>query len=189
MPTQQKAGLSRREFLVTTGKAVMAVAAYKCMCGEACAATLSDTCVDAVCGIYCGACSMRMDSVTSEIKCLGCKNTQKPPSYAPQCEVRQCAALNKVQSCGLCKDYPCEKIKAFFIDRPKYGLREKNLNTVRDKGLPAWLQEQKARWTCQKCKTPFSYGIETCQKCGEKVYSDAEEYEAFKKAKAEKTKT
>lgn len=186
MPARQKAGLSRRQFLVTTGKAVVAVAAYKWMCGEACAAALPNACVGAVCGIYCGACSALMKSVASDIKCLGCRSTQKPPSYAPQCAVRQCAATKQVQSCGLCKDYPCEKIKAFFTDQPKYGLREKNLNTIRDKGLPAWLQEQKARWACQNCKTPFGYGARDCQNCGEKIYSDAEEFEAFRKQKDEK---
>ena len=89
-----------------------------------------------------------------------------------------------LQSCGLCKHYPCDKIKEMFNETPKYGLREKYLNTIRDKGLPAWLEEMKTRWTCKSCKTPFGYGMKTCKKCGEKVWSDAEEFEEFKKAKA-----
>lgn len=187
MATRQKEGLSRRQFLGTTGKAVIAVAACKWMCAEACAATQPDACADAICGIYCGACSLQMESVSSENKCLGCRSTTKAPAYAPQCEVKKCAEAKQLQSCGLCKTYPCEKIQAFFKDQPIYGLREKNLNTIRDKGRQAWLNEQKARWTCQNCKAPFCYGTKACKKCGEKVYSDEEEFEDFKKAKNAKT--
>lgn len=143
-------------------------------------------CVDAVCGIYCGACGGLMASMTakrqSEIKCLGCRSTRKAPAYAPTCAVRKCARAKKLESCGLCKSYPCTKIKAMFNDTPKYGLREKYLNAIRDKGRQAWLDEMKTRWTCKSCQTPFGYGMTTCKKCGEKVYSDAEELSDFKKA-------
>lgn len=181
---------SRRRFLGTTGKAAIAVATCKWMCGDACAATAADACVDAICGIYCAACPALMSSQaaknSSEIKCLGCKSTKKPPTY--KCEVKKCAKSKQLQSCGLCKSYPCAKITSMFNDQPKYGLREKYLNTIRDKGLPAWLAEMKERWACPKCKTPFGYGMTACSKCKEKVYSDAEEFAEFKKAKAGKPK-
>lgn len=119
----------------------------------------------------------------SEVKCLGCRS-RKAPGYAPKCEVRKCALSKNLKSCGLCKAYPCSKIKSMFNDKPKYGLMEKYLNTVRDKGLQAWLDEMKERWVCKKCQTPFGYGMKTCDKCGEKVYSDAEEFEEFKKNRA-----
>ncbi|MDD4873079.1 MAG: DUF3795 domain-containing protein [Kiritimatiellae bacterium] len=184
----KKSGVSRRQFLGTAGKTAVALTACRWMCGEVCAAKASDACVDAICGIYCGACPALMDSVnakrSSEIKCLGCRSTKKMPGYAPKCEVRKCAKVKKVQSCGLCKSYPCDKIKPFFLSQPKYGLREKYLNMVRDKGLEWWLEEMKTRWACKKCSTPFGYGMKTCKKCGEKVYSDAEEFEEFKKEKA-----
>jgi hypothetical protein len=183
--------ISRRHFLGTTGKAAIVVTACKWTCGEACAAAPSDACVDAICGIYCGACPALVEGTiskkSSDIKCLGCRSTKKAPGYAPKCEVRKCAKSKQLQSCGLCKSYPCDKIKAFFNDKPKYGLREKYLNTVRDKGLKAWLEEMKTRWTCQKCQTPFGYGMKTCKKCGEKVYSDEEEFDEFKKGKGAKT--
>ena len=179
--------LARRTFLGVTGKAAVGVAACRCMCGEACAETgaRSDACVDAICGIYCGACPALMESLAaktaSEVKCLGCRSSKKIPGYAPKCEVRKCAKSKQLQSCGLCKSYPCEKIKALFNDKPKYGLREKYLNAIHDKGLPAWLAEMKERWTCKKCGTAFGYGMTVCKKCGEKIYSDAEEFAEFKK--------
>jgi len=177
-------GIERRTFLGALG-----CAACGCLCGnEACAAAdIEGACVDAICGIYCGACPALMASreakTPADIQCLGCRSTKKMPGYAPQCEVRKCANARALQSCGLCKDYPCGKIKDMFNETPKYGLREKYLNAVRDKGLPAWLAEMKTRWTCKKCGTPFGYGMTACKKCGEKVWSDAEEFAEFKKAK------
>ena len=94
-----------------------------------------------------------------------------------------CAQSLKLPSCGLCKRYPCDKIKAFFNETPKYGLREKYLNAVRDKGLPAWLAEMKTRWTCKKCGAAFGYCMTTCKTCGAKVWSDADEFAEFKKTK------
>jgi len=182
----QKTLLSRRQFLGTTGKVVVAATACKWMCGEACAAARPDICVAAVCGIYCGACSQQLRDDPPGSQCLGCRSTTRAPDYALQCEVKKCADAKQLPSCGLCRDYPCARIQAFFNDTPKYGLREKNLDAIRDRGLPAWLNEQKARWTCQKCKAPFGYGARACPQCGAEVYSDAEEFEAFKKAKAAK---
>jgi hypothetical protein len=165
-------------------------AACGCACGTACAGGVasSDFCVDAICGIYCGACPALMSSreakTQDEVTCTGCRSTKKIPGYAPKCEVRKCAQAKRLQSCGLCKGYPCDKITAMFNDKPKYGLREKYLNAVRDKGLPAWLAEMKARWSCKKCGAAFGYGLTACKKCGEKVWSDAEEFDEFKKLKS-----
>lgn len=175
-------GVARRVFMGTTCGAVCGW-----MCGNARAATGADACVDAICGIYCGACSALMESMdaknASEVKCLGCRSTKKIPGYAPKCKVRKCAKSKMLQSCGLCKHYPCDKIEEMFNETPKYGLREKYLNTIRDKGLPAWLEEMKTRWTCKECQTPFGYDTKTCKKCGKEVWSAAQEFDAFKKSK------
>ena len=183
--------LSRRQFLGTTSKAALTVATCQWMSGTADGvATSSDACLCAICGIYCGACPALISTLKAtksvDKKCLGCSSPKKPSPYAPKCEVRKCARLKKLESCGLCQSYPCAKIKGFFTDKPKYGLREKNLNTIKEKGVAAWLDEQKARWTCPKCQTVFGYGDTTCPKCGAKIYSDAEEFAEFKKAAAPK---
>lgn len=181
----RRTDMARRTFM---GTACCATCGW--MCGTAHAAiTDEDMCLDAICGIYCGACSALMESrdakSAAEAKCLGCRSTKKTPGYAPQCNVRKCAKAKKLDSCGLCKHYSCTKIRAFFNDTPKYGLREKYLNTIRDKGLPAWLEEMKERWTCKECGAAFGYGMKTCKSCGKKVWSDAEEFEEFKKAKTD----
>lgn len=196
MKTQQheapRAGVARRTFLGTAGKAAAGVAACRCMCGTAAgeAPAAADACLDATCGIYCGACPALMESRAAksvvEAKCLGCRSTKKTPGYAPKCEVLKCAKAKKLRSCGLCKHYPCDKITAFFNDKPKYGLREKYLSTIRDKGLEAWLAEMKTRWACKACGAAFGYGATTCKACGAKVFSDAEEFDAFKRGKTKK---
>ena len=71
--------VARREFLGTAGRAAVGVAACRCLCGEARAAAAgADACVDAICGIYCGACPALMESrgakSSKDIKCLGCWN-------------------------------------------------------------------------------------------------------------------
>jgi len=183
--------ISRRRFLDATGKGLLSVAACSGLCRLACGTTATAPAVTppfAVCGIYCGACGAFLGGGKAKkaatSRCLGCNSTRKAPSHAAKCEVRHCAHARKQDSCGLCSNYPCDKIKAFFKDQPKYGLREKYLNTVRDQGLPSWLAEQKKRWTCAECQTPFSYDASTCSKCGAKVYSAAQEYAEFKQGKA-----
>jgi len=189
----QKKAVDRRRFLSIVGHVSACAAVGCCFCDANAAETapgsvVLEPCVDAICGIYCGACPAALASRTAktpaEAKCLGCRSTKKIPGYAPQCEVRKCAKAKHLQSCGLCKSYPCKKIAAFFNETPKYGLREKYLNTVRDQGLAAWLAEMKTRWTCKKCGAAFGYGMTTCKACGEKIYSDAEEFAEFKKSKA-----
>ena len=186
-----KTNLSRRQFLATSS-AVAACACCPCFVarGAVVAAPVADLqpSLVAACGIYCGACpaqiaSLKAGAKQSDIKCLGCWNQKHAPAYAPKCAVRKCAKLKKLQSCGQCKEYPCKLIPPLFNDKPKYGLREKNLNAVRDQGLDIWLAEQKKRWTCEKCGKSFGYGDKQCPACGGKIFTDAEEFAAFKQKK------
>jgi len=183
-----KMNLSRRQFLATGG----AVAACACCpCRVARGAVVATPAADlqpslvAACGIYCGACPAQIASLKakthSEVKCLGCWNQKHPSAYAPKCAVRKCAKLKHVQSCGACQSYPCNLIAPLFNDKPKYGLREKYLNAVRDQGLEPWLADQKKRWTCGKCGKSFGYGDKQCPACGGQILTDAEEFAEFKK--------
>ncbi len=184
-----KAGWSRRQFFVT-GSAAVVCACCTCRVARGAVAPAADAqpALVAACGIYCGACpalgaSLKAGAKRSDIKCLGCWNPKHAPSYAPKCAVRKCAKLKKVQSCGQCKDYPCKLIPPLFNDKPKYGLREKNLNAVRDQGLEVWLADQKKRWTCGTCGKGFGYGDKQCPSCSGKILTDAEEFAAFKQKK------
>ncbi len=185
-----KTNLSRRQFF-TTGGAFAACACCPCFVvrGAVVAAPAADAqpSLVAACGIYCGACPALITSLKarthSDIKCLGCWSPKKPSSYAPKCAVRTCAKLKKIQSCGECPSYPCPLIPPLFNDKPKYGLREKNLNAVRDRGLAPWLAGQKQRWTCEKCGKTFAYGDKQCPSCGGQILTDATEFAEFKKKK------
>ncbi len=180
--------LSRRKFLNTAGKTVFCACAGRCL-------LLSDNALalpskeepDAYCGIYCAACPAYLESKQAkrhaDIKCLGCKSAEKPPAYRTKCAVRKCAVSRNLASCGLCKEFPCAKFEGFFNDKPKYGLREKYLHEIRAKGHAKWLQEAKTRWTCPKCGAPFGYGMTACPKCGAKIFTDTEEFEAYKQTK------
>ena len=98
--------------------------------------------------------------------------------------MRKCAKTKNIKQCGSCKSVPCDKFEGFFDGAAKYGLRKKYLEEVKEKGLDAWLEEQKTRWSCPECKTEFCYGDEKCPKCGKKIYSDKEEYAEYQKAKS-----
>jgi len=181
-----KKSLSRRQFLVTSGTAAAGIC---CPCLTARGAIGAQPALVAACGIYCGACPALISSLKAAqnhgaVKCFGCWNQKHPPSHAGKCAVRKCAQTKKVQSCGQCQSYPCKLIAPLFNDKPKYGLREKYLNAVRDQGLDVWLADQKKRWTCQKCGKGFGYGDKQCPSCGEKIFTDAEEFVAFQQKKA-----
>ena len=57
----------------------------------------------------------------------------------PGCEIRPCAQERGVEVCGLCDDYPCDKVNAFAEQYPE--LIDNN-NRIREIGLDAWLLEQ-----------------------------------------------
>ena len=183
-----KPRLSRRQFLAA-GSAVTACACCPCHAatrpGPAGAAADLQPSPVAACGIYCGACpqmiaSLKPGAKRDEIKCLGCWNVKHPPEYAHKCAVRKCARTRNVQSCGQCKSYPCKLIPPLFNEKPKYGLREKYLNAVRDQGLAPWLAAQKKRWTCEKCGKGFGYGDRQCPSCGGAVLTDEQEFASFR---------
>ncbi len=161
----KKNAISRKMFLESTGS----VAAVSCcmLCGHAMAAdsagekgrpvTASGLKASyfSACGIYCGACPPLMkgekEKDPAKIQCLGCFSDKLNPQEA-KCEVLKCAMEKKIKVCSLCKDYPCEKTdKHLAKDNVWVRAKKENLGLVKGKGLDKWLDEQKARWTCQKC--------------------------------------
>jgi ribosomal protein L40E len=167
--------VSRREFLDTTGKAVVAIPC--CMlCGEALAGDAAKEAgkpefkLVAPCGIYCGACEALVDSMYAkdpkDVKCCGCLSSKVVNWTETQCKVRRCAMEKKIESCALCKSYPdCPKLKE-VLNWSKTG---DNLKMIADKGLDEFKKEQKAKWSCKKCGAAFSNKDKKCRKCGEAV--------------------
>jgi len=55
---------------------------------------------------------------TEHVWCDGCLVEGKKCAHCSQCEIRACGIEHKVNNCGLCTEYPCEKIEAFFKMAP-----------------------------------------------------------------------
>ena len=139
---------------------------------------------DAPCGLYCGACdalnsfregrSEEHAKLAGEdpelVKCAGCK-TDVNAIYCVGCDFRDCTRDKGIEFCSECEDFPCAKLVAFRNDEhPHHSSVLKNLETIRDKGLDAWLKEQEERWSCPECGKGFTWYDSKCEACGAGLY-------------------
>lgn len=52
-----------------------------------------------------------------DISCKGCLTKQQLFKYCTECDIRACAASKNTENCGVCDDYPCDRLnKAFEMD-------------------------------------------------------------------------
>jgi hypothetical protein len=67
---------------------------------------------------------------TSEsINCDGClSDSPRVFSYCGICEIRKCGRDKKVENCGFCADYPCERLSKLFAE---YSKAKETLDEVR----------------------------------------------------------
>jgi hypothetical protein len=126
----------------------------------------------APCGIYCGKCEGLIKSIYAkdpkDVGCLGCLSDKVPDWSVKECKIRPCAIEKKVESCAVCADYLCGKLKQF--QKPDWQREPaNNLKRIAEQGLEQWKREQKARWSCKQCGALFSDKDKKCRKCGKPV--------------------
>jgi hypothetical protein len=136
------------------------------------------------CGLYCGACPILAANERGEVekraaeggvkpevlRCLGCKS-ETIAVFCVDCEMRQCARDRGIDSCGECGEYPCKMLESFRADEhPHHSVVLKNLERMKEKGPDAWLEEQKARWSCPACGARFTWYDDRCPECGGETY-------------------
>jgi hypothetical protein len=59
----------------------------------------------------------------------------------------------RVRFCYECTDFPCARLKRLdkrYRDKYRMSMIE-NLRFIRDRGMAAFLKDQRTRWTCGKC--------------------------------------
>jgi hypothetical protein len=136
-----------------------------------------------VCGLYCGACyhyrasfpegkhlleeAAHQGRDLAGFTCQGCRSDvlYVHPGCA-QCEIRACAEDKGLIHCGLCAEFPCERIEAFQSDgRVHHRDVLTQLEALKIKGPDQWLAEQSQRWKCE-CGASFSWYEEFCSNCG-----------------------
>lgn len=180
MTTRRADTVSRRAFLLHAGCAA---------CLGACAISAAAAPGPAglarpysCCGLYCHACRIYLDGRAAKkptnAACTGC-NSATPRKGATDCAVRACCRKHGVDICALCREYPCERIRAFHANgKPYRALAARNLDRIKAGGLPAWMKEQETRWRCPACRTPFAWNDETCATCKADLTSCADELKA-----------
>ena len=127
----------------------------------------------APCGLDCSLCS---EAHKKEKPCSGCMGPDdcKPEFCSARCTIIQCAKRKEgsYRFCDECPDFPCDLIRERDeIYRTQQALEEspiENLKCYREKGMSAFLREQKARWTCKECGGVVSVNDGVCSGCGKK---------------------
>jgi hypothetical protein len=137
----------------------------------------------AVCGLYCGACyhyrasfydaerltfeAARRGKEPQGFTCQGCRSGQLYiHQHCAHCMIRACAEEKGVLHCGLCAEFPCDRIKTFQSDgRVHHEDVLSQLEELREKGPEQWLADQAKDWTCE-CGESYGWYEETCAVCG-----------------------
>ena len=130
---------------------------------------------DGYCGLYCGACSMVLDTKAgkAEKPCYGCKS-EAPAGHCAECAIKACDQSKGYEFCIECVEIStCEKMQHFIHD-PEYpnGLGVmKNMERIQWVGVETWLVEQERRWRCGNCGNSYFWYDDTCPNCGQPVAS------------------
>ncbi len=97
--------------------------------------------------------------------CIGCRPMEK------NCYVKRgCRKLRtgQVQFCYECSELPCKNIARLekrYLERYKMSFLE-NLQTIKEKGIEKFLEEQRVRFACPSCGDIVSVHDSRCYSCG-----------------------
>jgi hypothetical protein len=129
------------------------------------------------CGVFCGACPVALETkvgrVDEDMQCYGCKS-EKPTGYCATCGIKFCAQDKGYEFCGQCSELKTCELMRKFVSDPQYPYGQcvlKNMQKIREVGLPQWLEIQDKRWRCKTCGESHSWYHETCPQCGQAVAS------------------
>lgn len=122
----------------------------------------------APCGMNCAVCYKHVGIKKHAKPCEGClKGDQGKPEHCRACKIKACAQGKGLVHCFACGAFPCKLIKSMersYTKRYHVSLIE-NSQAARDKGIPAFLAEERAKWTCA-CGGAFSLHDGICSECG-----------------------
>jgi hypothetical protein len=146
----------------------------------------------AVCGTYCGACPMCINTQPGserrrkemfeqfasgpmkmrleDLVCDGCLSKGRIAPHCQKCGMRSCAAdKSDVTRCSDCPDFPCSRITDFSNDgRLHHAELLHNLRNIRKMGIKDWTKHEQERWKCPECRNSISWYDKACSNCGAK---------------------
>lgn len=143
---------------------------------------MSQTRLDAYCGLYCGACliyrctqegnlapAVATFGRTEEgLACDGCRS-DRVTLACQKCWYRDCPAGKGYSSCAECPDMPCESLKSLQTRLPHLVEVVENLTRIRAVGASRWCAEQAERWVCPSCGKATWWYETACADCGAAV--------------------
>jgi len=113
----------------------------------------------APCGMNCGICKAYHREKNT---CPGCReNHPNEPVNRSKCIIKNCEDMkkNNWKYCTKCSKLPCKRMKQLdkrYTTNYNMSMLE-NLKFIKDKGMDAFLEKEKKKWTCPECG-----GIVTC---------------------------
>lgn len=141
----------------------------------------------AVCGLFCGACTLsiatredpaRLNGLAAqfqlseeEVKCNGCRSDKKW-AYCVNCKMFSCANERGIDFCVECEDYPCSDLKQFQSEKPHRIEIFDDLEQIKVMGYEYWFESIRIKYTCPRCLTINSAYDLGCRKCGQEPSCD-----------------
>ena len=124
----------------------------------------------APCGMNCALC---LGYQRTKNHCPGChgEDTYKQVSCrSDRCTIAKCELRQTTESgfCYECPKYPCRRLKDLDKRyRTKYGMSMlDNLSFIREHGLNAFVEKERARWHCNECGGTICVHRGYCLQCG-----------------------
>lgn len=123
----------------------------------------------APCGMNCTVCYKHVSIRKYGKPCEGClKGDLGKPEHCRKCNTKSCAQEKGYVHCFECADFPCKLIKNLdksYVKRYNTSLVG-NSRAAKEKGVSAFLENDRQKWTCTKCGGAFSLHDGVCSECG-----------------------
>lgn len=119
----------------------------------------------APCGMNCLVCYKHCNH---KKPCGGClQGDTGKPEHCRKCALKDCVREKGLSYCYECPEYPCKRLKALEKSyQTRYGASLlANGRAVQEKGLAAFLEEQKQAFTCPVCGGVISLHDAACSAC------------------------
>jgi hypothetical protein len=122
----------------------------------------------ATCGMNCTVCYKHIGTRKHTEPCVGClKDNLNKPEHCRKCNIKSCVQSKNFIHCFECNDFPCKLIKNLeksYIKRYSTSLIE-NSRIAKEKGISAFLENDRRKWTCADCGDVFSLHDGVCSEC------------------------
>jgi hypothetical protein len=121
----------------------------------------------APCGMNCSLC---LAYQREKNHCPGCNSPEaKKQKHCENCSIKNCIELKgkKEKFCYTCEKFPCTRLKQLDKRyRTRYGTSFiENLQKLKENGTDKYLEMEKDKWTCNKCKSILCIHREKCPNC------------------------